>query len=168
MSELKCEIDLGSGGLIRDKETLEKLRELPQLLPTDILKLAGFYRGYQTNRPLAEHLALVAFTQMVGDPDERLQESIRASLIQKAHAEQRTLSNQDLDLEDAFDAFTDEGPNDTFDFFFIKLSPIAETGLNLLVETNEKQERFYVIGVSPDLDKLPHAKQRVRRVRRKA
>ena len=167
MSELRYGIDLGSGGLITDKETIAKLRKQPPLLPTDILKIAGFYRGYETNRPLAEHLELVALTQIVGDPDKELQASIRNSLTKSAAAEKRTLSAQDFDLEDLLDAADDEGPKDGFDFFFIKLHPIT-SDLNLIVETNEKQEQYHVIGVSPDLDKLPHPKQRVRRARRKA
>lgn len=154
MSELKQGIELGSGGLIVDKEVIARLRELPPLPPTDVLRLAAFYKGYQTNRPLADHLALVALMRIVGDPDKELQANINNVLVNTAKSANRPLAAQGS-LEDVFDAFSDEGPDDHFDFFLIKQLPIGDSDLNLLVETTERQERFYVIGVSPDVDKLP-------------
>ena len=69
MSECRYQGTLGPGGLVRDERLLKEIQETRPLPPTSLRRLAEYFIAYPTNRTLGEHLALIALTRIVGDPE---------------------------------------------------------------------------------------------------
>jgi hypothetical protein len=143
------QIAFGPGGLIRDvpenRKLLEEIREAPLLSSTDLLKLAGFYRGYSTNQELANHLALIGLAKLVSDPE-----------IREALTKTSALPASLWDVaEDSFDGVP-EGRESSDDSFLLlpDVQWVSVSGIGLLIETPRRrrhhEKRHYVIGVSPD------------------
>lgn len=161
-------ITFGRGGEILDvpknEELLAQIRATPVLEPKELLKLAKFYQGYATNRPLAEHIALVALMKLVTDPgvEKAMATAINPSgeltTAKIAGANADDLEDYD-DPEDVWGAAIGQ-PNDDDTVegqrFVIRRVPIS--GIELLIETpqhkSHHKDRYYVIGVSPDPDSL--------------
>src|SRR3989442_9810360 len=104
-------VALGPGGEILDvpanKELLEEIRKTPPLPPADLLKLGRYYRGYETNEPLGNHLELVALLNLVNDSE--IKEGALRALVRNAAASRPTAAVQaSWDWEDVLDCGADE------------------------------------------------------------
>src|SRR5579859_148534 len=160
MSECKPERVLGPGGLVRDEVLLREINETKPLPPTDIIKLAVFYKAYETNRVLGDHLALIALRQIVGNPG--IKQEVEHVVMESSQVAGKPLQS----AEQWWDPFEDtdgvqetyEKGDDPFGSAQIRLLP-ASRGLNYLVETPThkpgKKAKHYIIGVSPDPASLP-------------
>ncbi|HZU03889.1 MAG TPA: hypothetical protein VFA10_29770 [Ktedonobacteraceae bacterium] len=158
------EIVLGPGGLIRDvganEELLEKIRKTPPLPPTDLLKLATFFRGYPTNAPLGDHLELIALRYLINEP------GAQEALTRAGYAVHPMGVPNPADFwEDAPPPIGDGGigegnrgePPPTI---FMKIQRVSYSGVGLLIETpfledDDQRQSHYIIGVAPDPASLP-------------
>jgi hypothetical protein len=153
-------IAFGPGGRIlendgRNEELLARLRETPPLRSEALLKLAVFYNAFPTNASLGDHLALLALS------DDRVpQQTLFANHARAGFALE--------DLFDAFGAATPEGSGrhearERGARIRLSVRQVPVSGIGLLIETldfqdekPDEQVRFhFVIGVSPDIDRLP-------------
>ena len=150
------------GGEILDvpenKELLAQIRATPVLEPKELLKLAKFYQGYATNRPLAHHLAQVARMKLVTEPD--VERALRTAInLSGKIITAKTASARADDPEDFWELFFGQSIDDPGErqHWLIRQVPIS--GIDLLIETPQHKghhkDRYYVIGVSPDANSLP-------------
>lgn len=160
MSEYEPESVLGPGGLVRDERLLKEINATKPLPSSDILKLGRFYKGYETNRVLGDHLTLVALTQIIGDPG--LKQEIGQTVARSSMAGGITdFTYQDLlDLIEDSDGAQEGGEknDDAFGASQVRFLPLSH-GLGLLIETPPHKKgshpRHYVIGASPNPNSLP-------------
>ncbi len=151
MPDFNERIAFGPGGLIlendeRNRELLAQLRKTRPLPSEALLKLAVFYKAFPTNVSLGDHLALLALS------DDHIPQ-------QKLFAE---YASAFFALEDLFDAFSDEA-RERGARIRLSVRQVPVSGIGLLIETldvqydnPDEQHRFnFVIGVSPDIDRLP-------------
>ncbi len=147
-------IAFGPGGLIlendeRNRELLAQLRETPPLPSEALLKLAVFYKAFPTNVSLGNHLALLALSD-----DHIPQQTLFPEYARAFFA-----------LEDLADGFSDEG-RERGARILLSVRQVPVSGIGLLIETldvqddnPEEQHSFnFVIGVSPDINRLPSPK----------
>ena len=161
-------IAFGRGGEILDvpenEELLEQIRTAPVLEARELLKLAKFYQGYATNRPLANHLALVALMKLVSDPgvEKAMTTAINPAgkIITAKITSANVADSEDYDdVEDYWEAALGQSNDDDSgesQHWFIRRVPIS--GVELLIETPQHKgyhkDRYYVIGISPDSNSL--------------
>ncbi len=156
-------IAFGPGGLIleddeRNRELLARLRKTRPLPSEALLKLAVFYKAFPTNESLGNHLALLALS------DDHIPQ-------QKLFAEYASAFFALEDLFDAFGAATREGSavheaRERGARIRLSVRQVPVSGIGLLIETldvqddnpDEQHSFNFVIGVSPDIDRLPSPK----------
>jgi hypothetical protein len=139
-------IAFGPGGLIQEddpvnQELLERIHKTDPLSSETLLKLAAFYTEYPTNKPLGDHLALIALTKLGNDADVY---QLLASKTSYAAANS---------LRDFLEDFWDGGRDESQEPAYIRMPDVWSipfSGVGLLIETGlQRLEGYYVIGVSP-------------------
>lgn len=145
-------IDLGDGGLIlntgANEALLHELQEIPPLSPAELLKLTKYFKAYPANVSLGNHLALLALATAAGD-----------DVQQKVLAEYVNICDGPEDFFEGTPDVNHEDPPPCF--LFARWIPVS--GVGLLIETLVEKGRpvtegkNFVIGVSPNPDKLPDA-----------
>jgi hypothetical protein len=160
-SEDRTRIKLGPGSQIledapENEELFAQIKNTEPVTALDLLKLALFYRSYPTNRPLADHLALLALGQIIELPS--LQEAVKAAFLASQQSQ-----NDGLDqfLDNLF-GYDPRDPEDKdrpqFAVFTQTVLWVLFSGIGLLIESQttvsktdeEEITHYYVIGVSPD------------------
>ncbi len=145
------QIAFGPGGLIlpENQELLEQIRLTPPLSPENLLKLAVFYMAYLTNEDLGKHLALVALTKLVNDPDTK--DVLRATISP-------TVVDSWADFfEDLWDGGRDESSEPPTALIQLDVRWVE----GLLIESGYEgykrcfEGKYFAIGVGPNPASLP-------------
>jgi hypothetical protein len=143
---------LGPGGLIRNvdanKEILEEIQRTRLLPPIELLALANFYRGYETNTPLGDHLELIALRQIISV------KTVHKTVVDANHPLADPPENSEV--EDFWPPFGDLGlDDDTEPSDFTRVKQVTFSGVRLLVEivyyetkSPKPRKRYYLIGVT--------------------
>ena len=158
------------GSIAHDPENgllLRQIAETRPLSPTNLFKLATFFLGYPTNRPLAKHFALFASISFISSLKavnvSPRQESIRLATGNEANAEPDRWwpgGPAKADWQDGWDEpGIDELHENPFGVRLQHVTWVPYSGVGLIVETVKKANTdklaFFVVGVSPDPATLP-------------
>ncbi|GAC1365689.1 MAG: hypothetical protein NVSMB44_27750 [Ktedonobacteraceae bacterium] len=142
-------LSFGRNGAINDPALLRLIQREKPLRPTHLLKLASFFSKFPANSFLAEHLTVIALATIVADP--RLGKEVRTFF--------NVDPNEGRDLAEDWFITYDQNNEDTNSsgLFFINLPNSDDAGLLIESQVNEeKEEAFFVIGVSPRPSHLPN------------